>query len=431
MKNSIWMPVVLVALTLGCKKDQKISLAVLTTVAASNVTANSIQSGGNITNDGGTVISKKGIAWATHSGPTVGDSITIDGSGTGSFTSSLNSLNPNTTYFIKAYAINGSGTAYGNEVSFVTNKGVPTITTTMISNIVPLSAVSGGTIVNNGGVTVTARGLCYSTSPHPTISNFKNIDTGSTTSFSDTLMPLASQTNYYVRAYATNLYGTAYGNEVFFQASSANTVTDIDGNVYSYITIGTQAWMSSNLKTTHYRNGDSITNGSTGFDWTVNMGFGTVGAYAFPNSDSTNKAKFGLFYNSAAIIDIRNIAPKGWHIPSDLDWQVLEFNQGMSAADTGTFNFGRGASLGPKFLEGGSSGLNLQLAGFLATVGASSGKTIQFGLNAYYTTSTIFTDLNGPKLIYRTFYGPASPNYLNTINRNFSTYGRPIRCVKD
>ncbi len=100
---------------------------------------------------------------------------------------------------------------------------------------------------------------------------------------SASLSPLASQVTYYVRAYATNAFGTAYGNEVSFTSSSADAVTDIDGNVYPYIQIGTQTWMTTNLKTTHYTNGDPITDGSVNSwykaDWSLNQ---TIGAYSYP-----------------------------------------------------------------------------------------------------------------------------------------------------
>jgi uncharacterized protein (TIGR02145 family) len=432
MKYLVSVSMALVLILMGCKKDKPATQAVLTTTAVTNVTASTVQTGGTITNDGGADIFMRGICWAAHSNPTVGDSITSDGTGAGTFTSKSSGLIVHTTYYIKAYAINAAGTAYGNELSFTTANGAPAVITAAITNSLPLVATSGGKVINDGGAPVTARGICYSTSPHPTITDFKTSDGAGTGFFIDSLKPLASLTIYYVRAYATNSYGTGYGNEISFTSSSANTVTDIDGNVYSCITIGSQTWMASNLKVEHYRNGDPITNGLTGFDWNANTpppsgGGGMLGAYTFPNGDPANKAQFGLYYNMWAVVDNRNIAPAGWHVPTDGDWQILEYNQGMLASDTGRSNY-RGAGIAPKFVEGGSSGLNLQLAGVLFT--APPVTYSGFGINGYYNSSTLNITVNGPQLWHRQF-SSASPfnQYIRRTNAN--VYATSIRCVKD
>jgi len=92
----------------------------LSTAAVTSITSISASSGGNITSDGGTAITARGVCWNTSTGPTVANSKTIDGTGVGSFTSSLTGLTTATTYYIRAYATNSAGTTYGNEISFVT-----------------------------------------------------------------------------------------------------------------------------------------------------------------------------------------------------------------------------------------------------------------------------------------------------------------------
>ena len=94
--------------------------ATLTTTAISNVTGSSAETGGNISNDGGNTVTVRGVAYSTSPNPTIADNSTSDGSGSGLFTSNLSSLSPNTTYYVRAYATNSCGTAYGNEVSFTT-----------------------------------------------------------------------------------------------------------------------------------------------------------------------------------------------------------------------------------------------------------------------------------------------------------------------
>lgn len=404
---------------LACKKEKN-SVPALTTTAATNVTASAITTGGSISNDGNSGITKKGIAWAIHSSPSVGDSLTNEGSGGSSFTSIVSNLNANTTYYIRAYAINATGTGYGNEISVTTAKGLATLTTTAISNLQPLSAVSGGNVTNDGGASVTERGVVYDVSPNPTISNNKIMaGTGTGTgSFTATLTPLASQKTYYVRAYATNSYGTSYGNQVQFNAASANTVTDVDGNVYPYVTIGTQNWMATNLKVTKYRNGDAITDGSgNSFDWSAF----TTGAYTYPNNDITKKDSFGVIYNIYAIRDSRNVCPTGWHIPSDDEWKTLEVYEGMLQTDADATSY-RG-TIGGKLLQGGSSGLELQKAGY---INAGTNAVNKFGIwGLYYTSTQATTDFN----YYRGFNFKTPDS--GPVYRNYSNYVMSVRCVKD
>jgi len=98
------------------------------------------------------------------------------------------------------------------------------------------------------------------------------------------------------------------------------TVTDIDGNVYQTIKIGNQLWMAENLKVTHYRNGDAIPHVTDNGTWT---GLST-GAYSAYNNDNGYISTYGLLYNWFAVVDSRNIAPTGWHVPTDADWAALE-----------------------------------------------------------------------------------------------------------
>lgn len=389
MKHLRWIPVVLVALVVGCKKDNKMGLASVSTTAASSITANSAQTGGVISGTGGSSISGSGICWATHNKPSVSDSIIASSAtGTGSFTSALANLNANMMYYVRAFVINGVGTAYGNTDSFMTAKGLPTVTTMVISNNAALKAQSGGNVINDGGASVTARGICWSTSQHPTISNAKTSDGAGTGSFIDSLTNL-SVTTYYVRAYATNSYGTAYGNELSFTVSTTGTVADIDGNVYPTVVIGSQTWMATNLRVTHYQNGDTILNGftNTSFDWYNNfLTRAYIGAYTFPNGDTANKAAYGLLYNNYVCNDLRGICPDGWHVPTEAEWQTLEYYEGMAASDTSVY--GSRGTVAAKFMKGGASGLDVQLAGQLFINDIGDTRYNFFNVGGIYWSST-------------------------------------------
>jgi hypothetical protein len=193
-----------------------VQLAVLTTTAITSIFSNSAVSGGNITDNGGGAITARGVCWSTGSAPTISNSLTSNGTGSGSFTSNLTGLVPVTTYHVRAYATNSAGTSYGNELTFTTPDVLPVVTTTAVSSVTQTTAVSGGNVVTNGGGSVTARGVCWSTSSNPTISNSKTTDGTGAGSFSSNITGFAANTRYYVRAYATNSAGTAYGNEVTF-----------------------------------------------------------------------------------------------------------------------------------------------------------------------------------------------------------------------
>jgi len=205
------------------------TVATLSTTAISSINITTAVSGGNITTDGGSSITARGVCWNTSSGATVALSTkTTDGTGTGSFTSNISGLTSATTYYVRAYATNTVGTAYGSEIIFTTSAQatIPTLTSAAISAIAITTATSGGSISTDGGSAVTARGVCWSTGSGPTASlSTKTTDGSGTGSFTSNLTGLTGSTLYYVRGYATNAVGTAYGNEVTFTttAGSANS----------------------------------------------------------------------------------------------------------------------------------------------------------------------------------------------------------------
>jgi uncharacterized protein (TIGR02145 family) len=427
MKKIILLLVVIMASFVMCKKDKKSSVPNLTTNSISDLTSTSAKTGGMITDDGGSAISKKGVCWATHSDPTVADSISNDGSGTSSFITTLNALLANTTYYVKAYAINATGTAYGNEISFKTPAGLAAVKTNAITDIVALSANGGGEVTNDGGAPVTERGIVYATTQNPTTANFKVISGSGAGTFTATMSPLSSQQTYYVRAFAINNYGTAYGNQVQFNAAPANTVTDIDGNVYPYVSICGKDWMAANLKTTKYKNGDPISDGSiANYNWVTN----TNGAYTYPNGDIANNNTYGKLYNVESMKDSRGVCPAGWHVATDIDWQAAEVCEGMNSSTANTV--GDRCCGGLKFLEGGSSGVQIKKAGYLFVDQSTGAQTWSvFNISGYYWTSTESAAIPGS---YRTrvFSRTSAPD-ADYINRQ--TLGRAnimaIRCVKD
>jgi uncharacterized protein (TIGR02145 family) len=206
---------------------------VVNTADITDITATTAIGGGEVTDDGGNDVTARGIVWGKSSGPTVEQNIgmTDDGTGTGAFTSSLTDLEQATEYFVRAYATNSQGTAYGEEKSFIT-LALASVVTGAVSDITSNTAICSAEITNDGGDPVTARGLVWSATTYQVTlddaDGFTTEGTGTGT-FNSTMTALTRYTDYYVRPYATNGAGTAYGDYIFFKTlAEAPTVTTAD-----------------------------------------------------------------------------------------------------------------------------------------------------------------------------------------------------------
>ena len=213
---------------------------IASTTEPSFITQISASSGGLITNSGASNITSRGVCYSnTSTNPTIANSKTNDGTGIGQYTSSLTNLSPNTIYYIRAYATNGVGTAYGDAKSFRTSSAtIPVVSSTTAASFITLtSAISGGNVTSESGATVTSRGVCWSNATStPTTLNSKTVDGTGLGTFTSSLTSLAPGTTYYVRAYATNSVGTAYGPVISVRTLSATIPTGVTTNTISSIT---------------------------------------------------------------------------------------------------------------------------------------------------------------------------------------------------
>ncbi|MBR4218052.1 MAG: T9SS type A sorting domain-containing protein [Bacteroidales bacterium] len=246
---------------------------------------------------------------------------------------------------------------YANEVItlfFVLENEVelPLVATVAASNIGINTATAGGNVFSDGGAAVTAKGVCYSVTPNPTLLENHTTDGTGTGPFTSNLSNLVENTTYYVRAYATNSVGTAYGNEVSFTTEAGSsagqpcpgtpTVTDYDGNVYNTVQIGAQCWMKENLRTTHYANGDPVPAGNTES--------ATIPCHYMPNNSVSSVTSYGYLYNWPAVMHgynssstnpsgVQGVCPTGWHVPSNAEWdQLINYVNSQSEFLCGGYN---------------------------------------------------------------------------------------------
>lgn len=248
----------------------------------------------------------------------------------------------------------------GGETPPETVLTVPTVTTASVTHITETSAVSGGEVTSDGGASVTARGVCWSTSASPTVEDAHTIDGTGPGSFTSFITGLTPSTTYYIRAYATNSVGTAYGYSVTLHTDGEGrnpndgqpcagmpTVTDHEGNVYNTVQVGTQCWTKENMRAT--------TSPTTGAylvrnDVPSSSNYTRSGKQArWYDNDSTTYAPqgYGLLYNWNAALDTfntaygelsintsaslsvtfygnrRGICPQGWHVPNTAEWDTL------------------------------------------------------------------------------------------------------------
>lgn len=237
--SCILVSCILVFFPAGCKKSETVSEAsvrvpTIITNPVNSVMAFTAKSGGNCS-DGGAPVTERGVCWDTLPNPTTDDKLTKNGPGSSVFTSDINGLKPNTTYYLRAYATNGVGTGYGNEVSFKTQDGIIVLTTAAITKNFGKTAISGGSVTKSGGTTAYTKGICWSTFPHPTTSDNTTADGAGNASFISNMDGLTPSTVYYIRAYAKNILGTYYGNEISFTTSQYYLGRNFGGGIIFYL----------------------------------------------------------------------------------------------------------------------------------------------------------------------------------------------------
>ncbi len=295
----------------------------------------------------------------------------------------------------------------------------PELTTAGISEVTATSANSGGNVFSNGGSPITSRGVCWSTVSEPTIDNGRTRDGSGAGHFISNISGLSPVSTYYIRAYATNAEGTAYGNELTITTPPDTIATDPDGNVYHFITIGTQVWMDENLKTTKFADGSPIaTTTPSSLDISLEL---TPNYQWSPNRDASYVPAYGRLYTGYTV-ESNMLCPGGWRVPTDSDWKTLsDFLGGVNVA-------------GGKMKESGNthwSGPNIDASnesGFTAR-GGGDGRDPHGNYDppGDYVTYWSSTESGSGLWFRRLFYGDGILRKDHS-EKNLAHY---VRCIRD
>ena len=395
-------------------------IPVVTTAEVTDVTGNGARCGGTVTEDGGLAITARGVCWSTSHNPTLSNNHTSDGTGTGSFTSSITGLGTGTTYYVRAYATTAQATSYGEEMTFTTMSGIPTVSTAEVTDITATTATCGGTIATDGGLAITARGVCWSTSHNPTLGDSHTTDGTGTGSFTSTITGLSASTTYYVRAYASNSLVTIYGGEQSFTTEAGGG----SGGDHAYVDLGLPSgllWATCNV------GADSLEDYGDYFAWGETQPKDTYNwnTYQYCNGSYTTLTKYsntssygynGFTDNLTTLLPEDDAATANWgsdwRMPTEEEWQELLDNT------TVTWTTQNGVN-GRLFTASNGNSLFLPAAG--CRYDSSLDRAGSYG---YYWSSSLYTDY--PYYAWRFHFN--SGNYGVYYNNRY--YGQSVRGVR-
>jgi uncharacterized protein (TIGR02145 family) len=382
--------------------------ATVSAVTVIGTTATSIEVQAEVTDAGDTPVIMRGFAYGTSQQPDINDFTTENGIGVGTFGTVLAGLQPNTTYYVRAYAINTDATTNVERISYGPQKQVqttaaaalPTVTTLDVTDIKQISAKATGKLETAGGSPVQELGICFvedtGNNPTPTIDNRKITAAGTAGTYTVTLTGITNGSfwimpgkTYRYRAFAINEEGNVgYGETLEFTNNTPFTLagpncTDASGNTYQTVILADLVWMASNLKTNQFITGaQAVPTGDTNAQWGT-----TQPRRCTPGGTLT---QYGHLYNGYAALSTLGLLPQQdqssttqWRIPNRSDWEDLFYYLG------GTGVAGKKMKVSSNWISDGnnsdnSSGFGAAAAGYRTSTGdfnSSAGNVARFWVN--------------------------------------------------
>jgi hypothetical protein len=346
LKNSILL-VTLSSLFINCSSDNSTTndsntsskkiLAEVYIVYMYNGDGYSTECDNQVKNDGGAAVTSRGICWGTSSNPTIElNNKTVDGSGLGDYKSTITNLQPNKTYYFRAYATNSVGTSYSTEMIILLGLGAPKLSTKSATDILGSTAITGGNILNDGGAEIIEKGVCWSIKPNPTIADNKTIDGKGTNTFTSTISGLSEGTTYYIRAYATNFkvlpQKTGYGNEIVITTKQFSIGENYlgRGQIFYILKPGDAGYSPTTTHGLIVAPNDIITNliwGSSANPYIGSIKTGSLIGDGLTNTDNIITTMGQNFnYAAKACKDSRANNSMAWYLPSTGELHELSKN---------------------------------------------------------------------------------------------------------
>jgi uncharacterized protein (TIGR02145 family) len=331
----------------------------------------------------------------------------------------ISGLVPETSYHFRIKAVNSIGTTYGEDMEFTTFGHKPTVGNSSFSGVSATEVALQGTVNPNYMSTVVTFEYGTTTDYGNSIPALQNPLSGGTNSGVNVILSgLSAGSTYHFRIKAVNQLGITYGEDKSF--SPPVVTTDIDGNIYPTIIIGTQTWMTINLKVTRYNDGTNIPLVTDPTTWS---GLSAPGYCWYENDEMTYKDPYGALYNWYAV-NTGNLCPLGWHVPSDDEWTILtDYLGGLSVAGGKLKNEGTAYWDSPNTGATNETQFSAMPAGYRTF--NDDGKFFSLGLGGTFWCSNSVTSESA-----------WSRAMLNTssavlVISNEKRYGTSVRCLKD
>lgn len=430
------LPFLFLCLLGGCKTQDNLPVKenppTVITKPATNVSLNSITFNGEVADEGFSSATNRGFVYSDKNlNPSVSDFKVQSGFGKGIYSVKVDNLSNGTKYYFNTYATNSKGTSYGEVQNVITlDYNFPTAKTEVPQNITYYSADFGGSILDDGGIKVTERGICYGFNPNPTILDNKVTTGEGVGTFNISLKNLKGNSKYYIRAYAINSRGAGYGNEQTF--TTLNAPEFPRDNITKVVEVKSKTgriWMDRNLGATQAATSKTDVNSygdlyqwGRGYDGHQFRTSGTT--FVVSSSDTPGNSDFILPSNNPmdwrstqtiylwqGVNGVNNPCPKGFRLPSKAEWDE-EYRSWSSLNSDGAF----------------ASPLKLPLGGY-RSVGDGELKNVG-KMGQYWSSTTNTSGTLGPLLLFYgiIFEGATDNANIGTTNRG---NGNCVRCIKD